>query len=500
MSGCRSGRTDLPRARYNFLPLTLTELLKFMAKKEASDLHLKPMRPPLLRIKGKLIPLNTEALQPKDLEEMLYEILTPAQRQKLDQNQSVDLGYGLPGVARYRANIFVQRGSMAAVFRRIPFKIPEITELGLPEVLETFVHIPTGLVLITGPTGSGKSTTLAAIIRSVIEKRAVHIVTIEDPIEYLFADGKAAVSQREISTDTPSFPEALKNMMRQDPDVIMVGEMRDWQTMQTVITAAETGHLVFSTLHTNSAGQSIDRVIDSCPAGQQQQLRAQLALVLRAIVSMRLIEKSDASGMVPVCEIMINSPKIAKHIESAEIKEILEEIESSVGYYRMQSMNQSLLALLVNGKINYKRAMELSTDPEDLSLKLRKLFPEIEEDERGGLMASDNDFSAITQLMDVKRLYEEQEEKWRLRLTEKDEEIARYATELQNQRRTVEGRAQAISDLEDEIQRLKGENDRVTKEYQAKIAQLNERIKELNQRVMATEGTGKVAQQGFFKK
>jgi twitching motility protein PilT len=480
--------------------LTLTELLKFMAKKEASDLHLKPMRPPLLRIKGKLIPLNTEPLQPKDLEVMLQEILSPAQKAKFDQNQSADLGYGLPGVARFRANVFIQRGSMAAVFRRIPFKIPEIAELGLPEVLETFVHIPTGLVLITGPTGSGKSTTLASIIRSTIEKRAVHIVTIEDPIEYLFSDGKAAVSQREIGTDTPAFTEALRNMMRQDPDVIMVGEMRDWQTIQTVITAAETGHLVFSTLHTNSAGQSIDRIIDTCPPQQQQQLRAQLALVLRAIVSMRLIEKSDGSGMVPVCEIMVNSPKVAKHIEAGETKEILEEIESSVGYYRMQSMNQSLLALLVNGKITYRRAMELSTDPEDLSLKLRKLFPEIEEDERGGLMASDNDFSAITQLMDVKRLYEEQEEKWRIRLSEKDEEIARYAEELQTQRRNVEGRAQTISDLEEEIQRLKNENDRIGRDYQGKIGQLNERIKELNQRVMGSEGSGKVAQQGFFKK
>ncbi len=471
-----------------------------MAKKEASDLHLKPMRPPLLRIKGKLIPLNTEPLQPKDLETMLQEILSPAQRQKFDQNQSVDLGYGLHGVARFRANIFIQRGSMAAVFRRIPFKIPDITELGLPDVLETFVHIPTGLVLITGPTGSGKSTTLASIVRATIEKRAVHIVTIEDPIEYLFSDGKAAVSQREIGTDTPTFVEALRNMMRQDPDVIMVGEMRDWQTMQTVITAAETGHLVFSTLHTNNAAQSIDRIMDSCPSGQQHQLRGQLALVLRAIVSMRLIEKSDGSGMVPVVEIMINSPKIAKHIELGETKDILEEIESSVGYYRMQSMNQSLLALLVNQKIDYKRAMELSTDPEDLSLKLRKLFPQIEEDERGGLMASDNDFSAITQLMDVKRLYEEQEEKWRIRLSEKDEEIGRFMEELNGHKRSVEGHSQTITDLEDEVQRLKNENDRMAREYQTKITQLNERIKELNQRVISTEQTGKVAQQGFFKK
>jgi len=472
-----------------------------MAKKEASDLHLKPMRPPLLRIKGKLIPLNTEALQPKDLEEMLLAILTPPQKEKLENNQSVDLGYGLTGVARFRANVFVQRGSLAAVFRRIPFKIAQISDLGLPEVLETFVHIPTGLVLITGPTGSGKSTTLAAIMRSLIEKRAVHIVTIEDPIEYLFADGKAAVSQREIATDTPTFPEALKNMMRQDPDVIMVGEMRDWQTMQTVITAAETGHLVFSTLHTNSSAQSIDRVLDSCPLGQQQQIRSQLALVLRAICSMKLIEKSDGSGLTPVMEVMINSPKIARHIELGETKDILEEIESSVGYYRMQSMNQSLIALLVNRKITYQRAMELSTDPEDLSLKLRKLFPQIEENQRGGLMASDNDFSAITQLMEIKKLYEEQEEKWTLPLTEKDEEINRYGTELREQRHTTQGRQDAISEMEAELNRLRSDNERIQREGQQKISQLNDRIKELNQRVTMAEGGARpAAAQGFFKK
>src|SRR5262252_6859231 len=296
-----------------------------MAKKEASDLHLKPMRPPLLRIKGRLIPLNADALQPKDLEEMLLSILTPAQKERLEAHQSVDVGYGLTGVARFRCNIFVQRGSYAAVFRRIPFKLPTIAELSLPEVLESFVHLQKGLVLITGPTGSGKSTTLAGIMRSIIEKRPVHIVTIEDPIEFLFADGKAAVSQREVSTDSPSFNEALKNVVRQDPDVIMVGEMRDWETMQTAITAAETGHLVFSTLHTNNAAQSIDRMLDSCPPALQRQVRSQLALVLRAIVSMKLIEKADATGLTAVVEVMINSPKIAKHIDQGETKDILEE-------------------------------------------------------------------------------------------------------------------------------------------------------------------------------
>ncbi|HEV2065173.1 MAG TPA: ATPase, T2SS/T4P/T4SS family, partial [Thermoanaerobaculia bacterium] len=218
--------------------MTLNELLRFMAKKEASDLHLKPMRPPLLRVKGKLIPLNTKAMQPADLEKMLLEILTPDQKERFGRNQSVDIGYGVPGVARFRGNIYIQRGSVAGVFRRISFNIPDIASLGLPEVLDTFIHIPTGLVLITGPTGSGKSTSLAALMRAVTEKRAVHVVTIEDPIEYLFTDAKGSVSQREVGTDTPTFGEALKNMMRQDPDVIMVGEMRDWATIQTVITAA----------------------------------------------------------------------------------------------------------------------------------------------------------------------------------------------------------------------------------------------------------------------
>ncbi|HEY1252494.1 MAG TPA: PilT/PilU family type 4a pilus ATPase [Thermoanaerobaculia bacterium] len=486
--------------------MTLAELLKFMAKKEASDLHLKPMRPPLLRIKGRLIPLNADTLQPKDLEEMLLAILTPAQKDRLERNQSVDVGYGLTGVARFRCNIFVQRGSYAAVFRRIPFKLPSIAELNLPEVLESFVHLQKGLVLITGPTGSGKSTSLAGIMRSVIEKRPVHIVTIEDPIEFLFADGKAAVSQREVSTDSPSFGEALKNMFRQDPDVIMVGEMRDWMTMQTAITAAETGHLVFSTLHTNSAAQSIDRIIDSCPQEQQAQVRSQLSIVLQAIVSMSLIETSDGAGRAPVVEIMINSPKIAKHILSGEVKEIHEEIENSVNYYKMQSMNQSLIALLCNKRITYAKAMEISTDPEDLSLKLRKIFPQIEENQRGGLMASDSDFSQITQLLEIKRLYEEQEEKWKLRLSEKDEELNKYQMELREQRRAVEGRDQVLADTETEVNRLKGDNERISREFQAKIGQLNERIKELNQRIVLAEGGQRAAAGqgggggGFFKK
>jgi len=481
--------------------LELSELLKFTAKKGASDLHLKPMRPPLLRLKGKMIPLKTEPLSPKALEEMLLPILTPLQRQRLEQDLAVDVGYGLQGVARFRANIYTQRGSYAAAFRRIPYKLPTIDELELPDVLASFAHLPAGLVIVTGPTGSGKSTTLAAIMREITEKRPVHIVTIEDPIEYLLSDGVAAVSQREVGTDTPTFKEALKNMMRQDPDVIMVGEMRDWETMQTAITAAETGHLVFSTLHTNNAAQSIDRMIDSCPPSIQRQVRSQLALVLRAIVSMKLIEKSDASGMTAVVEVMINSPKIAKHIELGETKDIVDEIESSVGYYRMQSMNQSLLALLVHQKITYDKAMEISTDPEDLSLKLRKLFPQIEESFRGGAMPSFNDFSVITGLMDTKKLYEEQEEKWTLRMAEMQEEVARLRQEVDDQRRLMDAKSKGYADLESEAARLRNDADRVQKDATQKIAALNERIKQLNQQLADGPGGRKpAANEGFFKR
>jgi len=480
--------------------LDLSELLKFTTKKEASDLHLKPMRPPLLRLRGKIVPIKTAPLTPKELEDMILPILSPVQRERLDRDLSVDLGYGLQGVARFRANVFTQRGSYAAAFRRIPFELPTIEDLELPEVIRTFAYIPSGLVLITGPTGSGKSTTLAGIIREVIEKRPVHLLTIEDPIEYLFSDALAAVSQREVGTDTPSFHEALRNIVRQDPDVIMVGEMRDWETMQTVITAAETGHLVFSTLHTNNAAQSIDRIIDSCPAQLQKQVRAQLALVLRAIVSMKLIEKSDASGLTAVVEILLNSPKIAKQIENGDTKDILEEIETSVGYYRMQSMNQSLIALLVHGKITYAKAMELSTDPEDLSLKLRKLFPQIEEGSRGGNMTAFNDFSVVTGLMDTKRLYEEQEEKWKLRMSEAEQELALLRRELEEQRLFVAAKTKGYEELESELVRLRNDADRSQREAGQKIAALNDRIKQLNQQLADLGGRKTSAGEGFFKR
>src|SRR5437764_4995022 len=395
-----------------------------MAKQQASDLHLKPMRPPLLRIRGKLVPVKSDPLKPADLEKMLLPLLSRGQKEKFDALQSVDFGYGVPGVARFRANVYMQRGTVGGVFRRIPINLQTIEALDLPDAIRDLTQIPDGLVLVTGPTGSGKSTTLAAMISHITETEPIHIVTIEDPIEFLFVDKMAAISQREVGTDTPNFKEALRNAMRQDPDVIMVGEMRDRETVETVLTAAETGHLVFSTLHTNNAAQTIDRIIDSFPPEQHKQIRAELALVLRGIISLKLVKTTDSKQTAAV-EVLKNSPQIAKMIEEGVTKEILEAIEGSVGLYRMQTMNQSLIALLVHQKISYADAMALSSDPDDLSLKLRKLFPQLAERVRaGGEMApSYSDFSQITELMDIKRLYEEQESQWRQRLSDKDDQL-----------------------------------------------------------------------------
>jgi twitching motility protein PilT len=464
---------------------TLNDLLIYMAKQQASDLHLKPMRPPLVRVQGKLIPIKTDSLKPADLEKMLLPILNRAQREKFDAQMSVDFGYGVPGVARFRANMYMQRGTVGAVFRRIPIQISTVDALELPTAVREATQIPDGLVLVTGPTGSGKSTTLAAMILEIAEHEPLHIVTIEDPIEFLFQDRTAAISQREVGTDTPTFREALRNAMRQDPDVIMVGEMRDVETMQTVLTAAETGHLVFSTLHTNNAAQTLDRIVDAFPPEQHKQIRAQLSLVLRGIISLKLV-KTKEGRMTAAVEVLRNAPRIAKLIEEGHTKDILEEIETSVGLYRMQSMNQSLIALLVHQKITYQDAMALSSDPDDLSLKLRKLFPQIEERVRqGGDMApSYSDFSQITELMDIKRLYEEQEVQWRQRLLDKDEDIEnlRHDVEyLRSQLQQHHGQGQK----DEEIARLRGEAERLRSDAQAKITQLQERIKELNQKLMA---------------
>lgn len=467
--------------------MELDRLLKLMTDKGASDLHLKPTRPPLLRISGRLLPLEAEALTPDKLNEMLFGILSPRQKTKLEEKMSVDLGYGVRGLARFRCNIYMQRGNIAACFRRIPYQIKSLEDLDLPKVLLEFCTLPMGLVLVTGPTGSGKSTTLAAVIRHIAMNRPVHVITIEDPMEFLYTDDVASISQREVGTDTGAFSEALRNAMRQDPDVIMVGEMRDPETVSTVITAAETGHLVFSTLHTNNAPQTIDRILDTFPPEQQGQVRAQLGQILKGVVSMKLVERQDGQGMVAALEIMRGSPKIAKMIEKGEISQIHEEIESSVGYYRMQSMNQSLLSLLVHGTITYAEAMRQSPDPEDLSLKLRRMFPNIE---KQGEEMSTSDFSEIVELQQFKRLYEEQEEKVKLLLQEKAQEIASLHGAIRERDAQAEELGRRLQEVGADREKLRGDYTRLRQEAQEKIDKLMERIKELNQRIMGGGGSG----------
>jgi twitching motility protein PilT len=469
-----------------------------MTEKGASDLHLKPTRPPLIRVSGRLFAIEDEAVKPEDIRAMLDQILLPHQRARLDEKMSVDFGYGVHGLARFRANVYYQRGTLAAAFRRIPFEIRNLEDLNLPQVLLDFCDMPMGMVLVTGPTGSGKSTTLAALIKYITGRNPVHVVTIEDPMEFLFTDSIASISQREVGTDTPSFPEALRNVMRQDPDVIMVGEMRDPETISTVITAAETGHLVFSTLHTNSATQTIDRILDAFPADQQKQVKAQLAQVLKGVVSMKLVERADGAGLTAALEVMKVSPRIAQLIEKGETTMLQEELESSVGYFRMQSMNQSLLALLVHSTITYQEAIAQSPDPDDLSLKLRKMFPNIEE--RGGQMSpSTADFSEILLLQQYRKLYEEQEEKNKLRMVEKEERIGELENAVatrSDQTREVEKRMQ---ELHGEMDKMRADYNRLRQEAQEKIDKLMDRIKELNQRLIGNGGSEADRKSGIFR-
>ncbi|MFQ5524901.1 MAG: PilT/PilU family type 4a pilus ATPase [Thermoanaerobaculia bacterium] len=463
----------------------LDQLLRLMTDKGASDLHLRPKRPPLLRVHGKLIPVDSEPIGTEVIKEMVAMILTPGQKVQLEDKMSVDLGYGVAGLARFRGNVFRQRGTLAAVFRRIPYEVQSLEDLELPEVLREMTHIKSGLILVTGPTGSGKSTTLAAMMKYILGHRPIHVITIEDPVEFLFADDLATVSQRQIGTDTVSFPEALRNALRQDPDVILVGEMRDPETVATVITAAETGHLVFSTLHTNSATQSVDRILDTFPGDQQRQVRLQLGQILKGVISMKLVDRQDGSGQVAALEIMRASPRINDLVEKGETEPLLEEIESSVSYYRMQSMNQSLLSLMVHGTISYEEAMHQSIDPEDLSLKLRKMFPNLEE-AGDDMSPSTADFSQITELQQFRRLYEEQEEKQKLLMAEKDEVIADLERAVEEKDEAIAANKAQIEELGQQQTQLTSEYNRLRQEAQGKIDKLSERIRELNQRLMAT--------------
>jgi twitching motility protein PilT len=481
--------------------VTIDELLRYMVQQDASDLHLKPMRPPLLRIKGKLIPLKTESLHPDGLREMLTGLLNDKLKKQLEDNGAIDFGHSVSGVSRFRASVFMQRGTLCAVFRRVPFEFPSLEDWGLPPVLAELAKLPQGLVLITGPTGSGKSSTLAAMIRLIINTRLVHVVTIEDPIEFLLNDNLGAVTQREIGTDTPGFAAALRNALRQDPDVIMVGETRDLPTIQTVLTAAETGHLVFSTVHTNGAAQTIDRIIDQFPEGNHRQLRQQLATVLQAIISLKLVERADGTGLVAAVEILRQSPRVSKLILEGNLEALEEELESSVTYYKMQSMTQSLAALVLRGAVSRETAISIASRPGDLDLMLRKFLYAADNaaSEHGETMAEPlSDFSKILELQEVKKLYDELQDRHRQDVKDRDEEIARLRAE---QYRLGAKESGAETDaLRAEVERLGKQAQLIRQEYEAKIERLNARLREHPQGAASAPAASPEAGKGFFRR
>lgn len=337
-----------------------------MFDKGASDLHITTGSPPQVRVRGQLYPLDAPVMDPKTTRELLYSILTESQKHKFEEEQELDLSFGIKGVARFRANIFIQRGALAGVFRMIPYEIMALDSLGLPPVVMRLTTLPRGLILVTGPTGCGKSTTLAAFLDKINTERHDHIVTIEDPIEFVHKHKGCLVNQREIGADTKSFVNALKYILRQDPDVVFIGEMRDLETMQAALTISETGHLVFATLHTNSAVQTVNRIVDAFPAHQQSQIRAQLAFVLEAVIAQQLIPRLDGKGRVMSSEVMISTPAIRNLIREDKIHQIYSQMQVGQGKHGMQTMNQALFALFTRKLISLDDAMGWSMDPEEL--------------------------------------------------------------------------------------------------------------------------------------
>jgi twitching motility protein PilT len=333
---------------------------------DASDLHLSVGSPPVIRVRGQLKRLDYPTLTGQDTREIVYSILSNDQRKRLETDWQVDFSYAIPNQGRFRVNTYIQRGVIGAAFRMIPSKIRTIDELGLPAVLHDFVKKPRGFVLVTGPTGSGKSTSLAALIDEINEQRHEHIMTIEDPIEFLHRHKNCIVNQRELGTDAPSFGLALRAALRQDPDVILVGEMRDLETISTALTAAETGHLVFATLHTQDTPQTIDRIIDVFPPHQQQQVRIQLSVALQAIVTQQLLPTADGSGRVAACEVLAITPAVRNLIREGKTHQIYSVLQTSAAA-GMQSMDSSLAQLVRQGKITRAMAEARSIVPEELS-------------------------------------------------------------------------------------------------------------------------------------
>jgi twitching motility protein PilT len=347
----------------------IRRLLHELVEARGTDLHVCAGSPPRIRVDQHLVTLNYDPLTPEECKQLAYSLLADKQRKRLELELEVDFAFGIEKLSRFRGNVFFQRGSLSTVIRAIPFSIPTMEELRLPKICQSFIQKPKGLVLVTGPTGCGKTTSLASIVDRINAERPVHIITIEDPVEYVHAHKQALVNQREVGADTKSFATALKYVLRQDPDVILVGEMRDLETISAALTAAETGHLVFATLHTNSSTESINRIIDVFPPHQQGQVRAQLSLCLESVVTQKLLPKKTGGGMILGAEVLMCTPAIRALIRDAKVHEMYGIIQVS-RRFGMQTMNQALYELVIAGSVSADRALANSTLPEELEKML----------------------------------------------------------------------------------------------------------------------------------
>jgi twitching motility protein PilT len=345
---------------------TLHQLLKQMVEMGASDLHLTTSSPPMVRLDGRLIPLPYPPMTVSETKQLSYSVLTDSQKHRFEESLELDFSFGVKGLARFRANNFMQRGAVAGVYRQIPYQILGFRELGLPTVVETLCEKPRGLVLVTGPTGSGKTTTLAAMLDKINGEKQLHIVTIEDPIEFLHAHKKCLVNQRELHADTHSFPNALRAVLREDPDVVLIGEMRDLETIESALRIAETGHLTFATLHTNSAVSSINRVIDVFPAHQQTQIRTQLSFVLEGILCQSLLERASGKGRIMAMEVLVPNAAIRNLIREDKVHQIYSMMQTGQTKFGMQTFNQSLATLYHRKLITLEMALSRSSNPDEL--------------------------------------------------------------------------------------------------------------------------------------
>ena len=347
-------------------------VLQQLVQRNASDLHLKVGRPPTLRLHGDLVPLDHPALRPEDLKGLAEQLMTPRQVKEFTENKECDFAIGVPGIGRFRCNVYQQRGSLCYAMRAIPYQARTIKELNLPPVLEDIALKPRGLVLVTGITGSGKSTALAAMLQHINEIRQANVITIEDPIEFLHRDINCHINQREVGTDTATFAQALRRVLRQDPDVILIGEIRDLETLDTALKAADTGHLVFSTLHTTDATQTINRVLSFYPPHQQAEVRFSLASALQAVVSLRLVPRADKPGRVPACEVLINTQTVRDQIrDMSKTLNIPDLIKEGTVQYGMQSFDQSLMHYYSQGIISYESAVFYATSPSEFALRVQ---------------------------------------------------------------------------------------------------------------------------------